>query len=146
MAELGHLTFSALGIIRVYTKEPGHEPDRDRPFTLPIGATVANLARAIHGDIAEHLKYARIWGSSTFDGQRVKSDHLEVGLGLANAAEAQRCFSCGDCTGCDTCLVYCPEGIIRREGDRYAVDLAYCKGCGICVAECPRKGMEMVTA
>ena len=21
-----------------------------------------------------------------------------------------RCFACGDCTGCDTCLVYCPEG------------------------------------
>lgn len=78
--------------------------------------------------------------------QRMRSVDLEVGLGLQSAEEAKRCLSCGDCTGCDTCLVYCPEGIIRREGDRYAVDLAYCKGCGICVAECPRKGMEMVTA
>jgi hypothetical protein len=76
MGPLGSLTFDALGIIRVYTKEPGHEPDLKRPFTLPIGATVANLARTIHGDIAEHLKYARLWGPATFDGQRVKSDHV----------------------------------------------------------------------
>jgi len=76
LGALGDLTFDALGIIRVYTKEPGHEPDLQRPFTLPIGATVANLARAIHGEIAEHLKYARIWGETTFDGQRVKNDHV----------------------------------------------------------------------
>ncbi|MBI3183275.1 MAG: 2-oxoacid:acceptor oxidoreductase family protein [Myxococcales bacterium] len=67
----------------------------------------------------------------------------EVGRGLRDGAEARRCFSCGDCTSCDTCLVYCPEGIIRRKGTAYEVDLAFCKGCGICVAECPRKAMEM---
>lgn len=76
LGALGDRTFDALGIIRVYTKEPGHEPDMQRPFTLPVGATVGQLARAIHGDIAEHLKYARLWGRTTFDGQRVKSDHV----------------------------------------------------------------------
>ena len=76
MGVLGDRTFDALGIIRVYTKEPGHEPDMQRPFTFPVGATVGQLARAIHGDIAEHLKYARLWGTTTFDGQRVKSDHV----------------------------------------------------------------------
>jgi len=76
LGALGGLTFAALGIIRVYTKEPGHEPDLQRPFTLPAGATVGQLARTIHGDIAEHLKYARLWGKTTFDGQRVKSDHI----------------------------------------------------------------------
>jgi 2-oxoacid:acceptor oxidoreductase gamma subunit (pyruvate/2-ketoisovalerate family) len=68
----------------------------------------------------------------------------EVSSGLADPLEAHRCFSCGDCTQCDTCLVYCPEGIVRREGAGYGIDYTYCKGCGICVAECPRKGMEMV--
>ena len=68
----------------------------------------------------------------------------EVSLGLAGPEEAHRCFSCGTCTHCDTCLLYCPEGVIRRQGDAYRVDEAYCKGCGMCVAECPRHAMEMV--
>ena len=68
---------------------------------------------------------------------------LEVNQGLPSGAEAHRCFSCGECTQCDTCLVYCPEGIIRRKDLAYAVDYTYCKGCGICVTECPRKAMEM---
>jgi uncharacterized protein len=73
---LGDRTFDALRIVRVYTKEPGHEPDRARPFTLPVGSTVDALARAIHGDVADALKYARIWGAAAFDGQKVNRDHL----------------------------------------------------------------------
>lgn len=69
----------------------------------------------------------------------------EVSRGLADRLEAHRCFSCGDCTKCDTCLVFCPEGIIRRKDSAYEVDYSYCKGCGICVKECPRKGMEMAS-
>jgi 2-oxoacid:acceptor oxidoreductase gamma subunit (pyruvate/2-ketoisovalerate family)/2-oxoacid:acceptor oxidoreductase delta subunit (pyruvate/2-ketoisovalerate family) len=68
----------------------------------------------------------------------------EVSAGLQDGAEAHRCFSCGDCTACDTCLVFCPEGIIRRKDAFYEIDYSYCKGCGICVTECPRKGMEMI--
>ncbi len=68
----------------------------------------------------------------------------EVNLGLDGPSEASRCFSCGSCTGCDTCLLYCPEGVIRRMGAGYGVDEAFCKGCGMCVAECPRRAMEMV--
>jgi uncharacterized protein len=75
MATLGERTFDTLQIIRVYTKEPGHEADLERPFTLPVGATVADLARAIHGEVAEKLKSARIWGPSAFDGQRVNGAH-----------------------------------------------------------------------
>jgi 2-oxoacid:acceptor oxidoreductase gamma subunit (pyruvate/2-ketoisovalerate family) len=68
----------------------------------------------------------------------------EVDQGLKDGLEAHRCFSCGHCTACDTCLVYCPEGIIRRSGVApYEVDYTMCKGCGICVTECPRKAMEM---
>ncbi len=67
----------------------------------------------------------------------------EVNQGLDSPMEAHRCFSCGSCTRCDTCLVYCPEGIIRRWELAYDVDYTYCKGCGICVEECPRRAMEM---
>jgi 2-oxoacid:acceptor oxidoreductase gamma subunit (pyruvate/2-ketoisovalerate family) len=68
----------------------------------------------------------------------------EVNGGLDDASEADRCFSCGHCTLCDTCLLSCPEGVVTRRRDGYAVDEAYCKGCGMCVAECPRRAMEMV--
>ncbi|MDJ0621765.1 MAG: FAD-dependent oxidoreductase [Desulfocapsaceae bacterium] len=68
----------------------------------------------------------------------------EVNQGLPGPGEAERCFSCGRCTHCDTCLVYCPDGIIFREGKDYRIDQEYCKGCGICVAECPRRAMEMI--
>ena len=68
---------------------------------------------------------------------------VEANHGLPNALEAHRCFSCGHCTACDSCLVYCPEGIINRRKEGYDVDYSFCKGCGICVEECPRKAIEM---
>ena len=67
----------------------------------------------------------------------------ECNQGLSGPEEADRCFSCGQCTHCDTCLIYCPDGVITRSQDGYAVDAEYCKGCGMCVAECPRSAMEM---
>lgn len=73
---LGRLTFDALRILRVYTKEPGKEPDMEQPFTLPIGSTVDDLARTIHKEIAEGLKFARVWGESVHDGQRVQGGHV----------------------------------------------------------------------
>jgi ribosome-interacting GTPase 1 len=76
LEQLGPRTFAALDIMRIYTKEPGKDADRDRPFTLARGATVADLARTIHKDIAEGFKFARVWGPSAFDGQSVKDAHV----------------------------------------------------------------------
>jgi Pyruvate/2-oxoacid:ferredoxin oxidoreductase delta subunit len=55
-------------------------------------------------------------------------------------AEARRCFTCGSCTQCDNCLVFCPDAAIRRNPATggYEIDMAHCKGCGICATECPR--------
>lgn len=68
--------YDLLGIIRVYTKEPGKKPDLTTPFVLKRGSTVADVARAIHRDFVERLKYARIWGAGRFDGQLVHRDHV----------------------------------------------------------------------
>lgn len=68
--------FRALRIIRVYAKEPGKPPDFDQPFTLPQGSTVLDLAAEIHKDFAENFNYARIWGSTRFEGQTVQRDYL----------------------------------------------------------------------
>jgi ribosome-interacting GTPase 1 len=74
--DLGRATFEALGIIRVYSKEPRKEPDMTRPFTLEKGSTVRDLAGAIHKEIAEEIKFARVWGPSAFDGQSVHEHHV----------------------------------------------------------------------
>ena len=69
------LLFDGLGVVRVYTKAPGREPDKKRPFTVKRGDTVHDVAMLVHRDVAGTLKYARCWGASTFDGQQVGRDH-----------------------------------------------------------------------
>lgn len=64
-----------LGRIRIYAKEPGKKADQVRPFVLPRGATVHALATVVHKDIADRLKFARIWGHAAFDGQQVDRHH-----------------------------------------------------------------------
>jgi ribosome-interacting GTPase 1 len=59
----------------VYTKAPGRPANRDRPFTLRQGQTVADVARLVHKDLARSLKYARVWGRSGFGGQQVGREH-----------------------------------------------------------------------
>jgi ribosome-interacting GTPase 1 len=75
LGELGPCLFSHLGIVRVYTKVPGHAADRQRPFTLRRGQTVGDVARMVHRDLVRTLRYARIWGPSGFDGQQVGHEH-----------------------------------------------------------------------
>ena len=69
-------TFEAFDVIRVYTKQPGKPPDRSTPFALPRGATIGDLATRIHKELLNELKFARVWGRSTFDGQAVHRDHV----------------------------------------------------------------------
>ena len=73
--ELGPWFFERLGIVRVYTKVPGGEADSGRPFTVRKGQTVGDVAMLVHRDIAASMKYARIWGTGSFDGQQVGKDH-----------------------------------------------------------------------
>jgi hypothetical protein len=68
--------YQDLGIIRVYAKPPGKEPDLERPFVLKKGNTVADLARKVHRDFYDKLKTARVWGSSAFEGQMVQRDYV----------------------------------------------------------------------
>ena len=74
--ELGPFLFRALEIVRVYTKTPGKSADKDKPFTVRRGGTVLDVAGLVHKDIAQGLKFARMWGAEVFDGQQVGPDHL----------------------------------------------------------------------
>ena len=73
--EIGRLLFCQLGIVRVYTKVPGRPLDRKRPFILRRGQTVEDVARLVHKDLAQSLKYARVWGKCGFEGQHVGRGH-----------------------------------------------------------------------
>lgn len=73
---LKRAVFDQLGIIRVYSKPPGKKPDLDRPFVLPKGSTVQDMAVKVHRDFLDNLKAARVWGSADFDGQMVARDYV----------------------------------------------------------------------
>jgi len=68
--------FDLLGVVRVYTKQPGKKADLTAPYVLPRGAMVRDVAARVHKDIAAHLKFARLWGGTRFDGQRVEREHV----------------------------------------------------------------------
>jgi 2-oxoacid:acceptor oxidoreductase delta subunit (pyruvate/2-ketoisovalerate family) len=59
--------------------------------------------------------------------------------------EAERCFSCGTCNGCENCYVFCPDASIMRTKEILSrqVDYDFCKGCGICFSECPRGAISL---
>lgn len=76
LEQLKQLVFEQLGIIRIYSKPPGKEPDFSAPFILKKGSTVEEFAGKVHQDFLKNLKAARVWGSAAFDGQMVSRDHV----------------------------------------------------------------------
>lgn len=80
LKELKKKVYEELNIIRVYTKEPGKSADMTDPIVLKRGSMLMDAARVIHKDFAYKLKYAKMWGSSKFNGQQVDRNHpLEDG-------------------------------------------------------------------
>lgn len=73
--ELRRVAYDMLGVLRVYTKAPGKHVDRSNPYTLRIGSTVLDLAREVHRDFEQALKYAKVWGTGVYEGQTVRRDH-----------------------------------------------------------------------
>ena len=76
LEELKREIFIISRIIRVYSKPPGKEPDFSMPFTIASGSTVLELAESIHKEFVPNLKFARIWGSARFGGQRVEKSYV----------------------------------------------------------------------
>ena len=73
---LSEKLFKQLEIIRIYSKPPGKPADMTDPFTLPVGSTVMDLATAVHRQLAEKLRFARIWGTGVYDGQNTQRNHV----------------------------------------------------------------------
>ena len=118
------------------TWQPGPAAAVAQPSIVPLEAIALHpypkLARAAarRRDTAERL---------------ATGDEVQLPLDVAQAlAETTRCFSCGTCIRCDTCVVVCPDLAVERTADGYRVLGDYCKGCGLCVKECPTGSMDMV--
>ncbi len=74
--EFRRAIYQALNIIRVYTKTPGSKADLTDPMVLDKGSTLEEAAEALHKDFYQNLKYAVVWGSGKYDGQRVSKGHI----------------------------------------------------------------------
>jgi ribosome-interacting GTPase 1 len=74
--DLRKAIFDSLGVIRIYTKQPGKPADKTSPFTCPAGSTVAEFAGCVHADFEDTVKSAKVWGSGQFDGQTVGREHV----------------------------------------------------------------------
>lgn len=65
-------------------------------------------------------------------------------------SEAKRCMSCGMCFECDNCVIYCPQGAVKRTPKKEArtgryvyTDYTKCIGCHICMDVCPTGYIQM---
>jgi ribosome-interacting GTPase 1 len=63
-----------LGLIKVFCKEPGQKPV-EKPMVLKEGSTVQDAARNLHKDFSKYFKFARVWGSSKYPGEKVGLDY-----------------------------------------------------------------------
>ena len=76
LIDLRDQIFLLLDKILVYTKKPGKDVELNDPMSLAKGATLSILAENLHKDFANKLKFAKVWGSTKFPGQRVGPDYV----------------------------------------------------------------------
>lgn len=77
LEDLRNAIYHALDVVRVYSKLPSaKQPDLERPFTFRRGSTVLDMAEEVHKELAQNLKFARVWGSAVHDGTVVKGDYV----------------------------------------------------------------------
>ena len=75
--ELRKEIFDLIGVIRVYTKEPGKDPSL-KPIVLTKGSEVEDLAKRLHVKFLTNFKYARITRQKRREDSRVTK--MQVGL------------------------------------------------------------------
>lgn len=68
--------WKALGLIKIYTKEPGKKAAKDEPMCLKKDSTIMDMAVHLHKDFIKKFNFARVWGrSAKFDGQKCGINH-----------------------------------------------------------------------
>jgi small GTP-binding protein len=74
--ELKDQIFEGLGLIRIYMKEKGENPDKEDPLIMTSGSTVEDALEILPGDMKDRFKKAKVTGeSSKFPEQKVGTEH-----------------------------------------------------------------------
>jgi uncharacterized protein len=76
--EFKDLIYNKVGLMNIYLKEPGKDPDLKEPLVIRSNSTIKNLCEKLHKDFVTKFKFIRLWGSSAkFPGQRLlKMNHI----------------------------------------------------------------------
>lgn len=75
--KVGEALFQILGIIRIYTKEPGHKEPSPNPVIVKTGTTIIDITKRLHSALFKKFKYARVWGpSAKYGGEKVGPGHV----------------------------------------------------------------------
>lgn len=65
-----------LALMRIYMKKPGSKADLKEPLIVPKGSTILQVCEKIHKEFSKKFRFARVWGSSKFPGQKVGRDFV----------------------------------------------------------------------
>ncbi len=76
MDMLKRAIYDGLKFERVYLKEVGKKPDMDVPLIMMRGSSVKNVCEKLHKDFVTKFRFARVWGSSKFPGQKLGLDYI----------------------------------------------------------------------
>jgi len=69
--------WDALGLLRIYMKRVGKEPDRNEPLIMKEGSNVMDVCKKIHREWSEKFRFAKVWGrTAKFAGQEVGAEHV----------------------------------------------------------------------
>jgi len=81
LEDLRRAIWEMLDLVRAIPRPPHGEPDHDAPILLPRGSSVVDMATAIHRELGEGLRRARIWNCADHaDGAWVARDHVIADL------------------------------------------------------------------
>ncbi len=131
---------------RIHSRLSGEQVQDDpgaRPWTMSVKIHVTAFSEINRAS----FKPARRVGRRERPASQRLGSFVEAAGGLDTGsarAEMARCFSCGHCTGCDTCFLVCPDMAVHHRDGGYRIAVEHCKGCGLCVEECPRGALHMV--
>jgi ribosome-interacting GTPase 1 len=76
--ELKDAIYNKLNLIRIFLKEIGKKPDMEEPLIMFKGCKIKDVCEKLHKDFVSNFKFARVWGSSKFDGQLFKKMDREL--------------------------------------------------------------------
>ena len=77
LSEIKTAFWKVLEMVRVYPKKPGKASSKEDVISLGEGSTVQDMAGAIHEELREKVKAARLWGpSAKIDGSVVSKHHI----------------------------------------------------------------------